>query len=357
MFQKAVTYIKEVMDIGLFAVMSDAEVFMIFSGSPLSCVLLPMLAILFTILTLINGYDLFKANNKNIDKVLGFIVSVLCCALTSASLYGAVIANVLDLTFSAGPWLFLTSISLALAHQVLMTGLNAFRAYESLKGSAQRMHYIQAVFRNVLNVILIAVVTAAVVFVMLTPIAPAIGSACALIAVALTGVNILWRVLPDSWKDVLKGITGFAKPTPEMSFRDLASAPSPQGQAEIIQPVYPVYKGIFVKYDHVEYLAGKDAESGRGYLGSVINRKIAIMKEGCDLTCEKNKQKMSLLEHLRNSLQSNHIESIATLSKDFPLAFQSFWAEQGEVEQIARATVNILERLNEPLPINVLQKA
>lgn len=354
MFQKAVTYIKEVMDIGLFAVMSDAEIFLIFSGSPLSYVLLPMLAILFTILTLINGYDLFKANNKNIDKVLGFIVSVLCCALTSASLYGAVIANVLDLTFSAGPWLFLTSISLALAHQVLMTGLNAFRAYESLKGSVQRMHYIQAVFRNVLNVILIAVVTAAVVFVMLTPIAPAIGSACALVAAALTGVNILWRVLPDRWKDVLKGITGFAKPTPEISFRDLASAPSPQGQAEIIPPVY---KGIFVKYDHVEYLAGKDAESGRAYLESVINTKIAIMKEGCDLTCQKNNQKTSLLERLRNSLQSNHIESIATLSKDFPLAFQSFWAEQGEVEQIARATVSILERLNEPLSINVLQKA
>lgn len=210
--QKAVLYTKEIQDIGLFAAMADSRFFLAFSASPLYFIMLPMIGLLISVLALINGYQLVKANNRTIDKWSQFLISSVCAVLASVSLYGAVVATALGLTFVAGPWLFFSSLLIASGHQLFMLGLNGYRAYECPQGSAQRMHYFQSTLNGLFILGLLSAVLGAVIFVMLLPIAPYVATACALTAAAFTVMNILWRLIPYNWKQTIKEHMNLGKP-------------------------------------------------------------------------------------------------------------------------------------------------
>lgn len=212
LFKRAVAYIKDLHEMALFTIMSNEGVFYVFTGTPLYYVMMPMIGILLTVSSLVKGYELSKAKNKRLDPWLDFIASALTATLASISLYGSVVATYLGLNFALGPWFFLAGIGVSLIHQLTMTGLNVFRACQFVKGSIPRMHYVQASFNNVFNLGLLTAISGAVLFIMISPIAPAIGSACALTAVAINGLNVLWRMMPYNWKRGIKEFLGLGKP-------------------------------------------------------------------------------------------------------------------------------------------------
>jgi hypothetical protein len=346
LFKKVVANIKEVHDVGLFGIMSDEDLYFIFNGSPMFYVILPILGLLATMQTAIKGYELFKAQNKNLDRWFGFITSALCATLASISLYGSVAAAYFELNFALGPWFFLASVSVAFAHQMTMIGVNLYRVFESPLNSTQHKHFMQAALNNLFNLALLTTVMGAVAFVMISPAAPAVGAACALAAVGFTTVNILWRIVPHNWKRIIKNALGIGKPEDEeqsqmeQSTKLIDAENLDKGQDHH-------YQTIFIKQDHTAAINAKTFDQGFAYLKQVIEQKISVFNNNPLPHSNKNKQKKALLREVLESLDSGVSFSKRHLLERFPLAFQSFWAEKGDVEQIVTAAELLKEKYHQ----------
>ncbi|WP_158617406.1 hypothetical protein [Legionella sp. km772] len=320
----------------LFAIMSDEDIFFIFNGSPLYFAMLPMIGLLSTILVVANAYELSKANNKNFDRWFGLIVSALCATLASISLYGSVIASYYELNFALGPWFFLASVAVAFTHQFALFSLNCYRAYESLSNSAQRMHYVQAAFNNAYHLGIIAAVAGALTFVMLTPIAPALGSACAITAVCMTAVNLLWKMLPASWRDKVKAHLELDKP--KFGEEEVYHFPPDLKAEKKVHPESELsYQRLFTKRDYSAEIQHQSFSQGLNHLQKIIQEKINRYNAAALPHSEKNEQKKALLLELKNSLNNDLCFSKRRLLHSYPLAFQSFWVEESEVESIVKA--------------------
>ncbi len=342
LLKKMIATTKDLHEMALFAVMSDEDIFFVFNGSPLYFVMLPMIGLLATTLALINGLELSKASNKNFDRWFGFIVSSLCATLSSISLFGAVIANYYELNFALGPWFFLASVGVAFTHQLTVLALNCYRAYESLDNSVQRIHYVQAALNNLFHLGIITAVTGTLIFVMLTPIAPAIGSACALTAIGMTSVNLLWKILPSGWRNQIKAYFDLDKPKFEEE-KVYIFPPDLKYTKQLNNEENDSYQRLFTKKDYSEEIQHKTFDQGLIFLQKIIKEKINIYNRiQPQIQSEKNQQKKALLMELLNSLDHDCSFSKKKLLKSYPLAFQSFWTEKGEVEQIVEA-VNLLK--------------
>lgn len=343
MLQKAISYIKDLQDVGLFGVMADPRLFAAFGGSPFFYVMLPFIAILLTALAIINGYQLLLAENKNLDKWLGFIVSGVCAVCASVSLYGAVISTAMGITFAAGPWFFFSSVVLAAAHQGVMLGINAYRAYESLAGSSQRIHYIQAAISNAYFLGLLTAIVGAVTFVLLTPVAPVLGSACAITTVGLIVLNGLWRITPYNWKLSIKEFLHLGKPE-MMNEEQLNEVLSPLTNAHSQNTIINSNHRLFTQFDYVSAINSMELKVANQYLKNIITNKIEFYNADSTPKSEKNVQKADLLLQLSTKLDEKSLISKNDLLKRYPLAFQSFWVEKGEVEQIFDAAMVLQDK-------------
>lgn len=337
--QKVVAYVKQVQDIALFATMADSRWYAAFGASPLFFVMLPFIGLLMTINALVNSYHLVQALNKNIDTWFSFIASALCAGLASISLYGGAISVFMGASFATGPWFFFSSLMVALTHQSLMLGINFYRAYESLPGSSQRMHHLQAALNNLFIFGLLAAITGSVVFIMLFPaVAPAVGVVCAMAAVGFTVLDILWRALPHNFKLAIKGALHLGKP-------DLTQvhplSPIPTETLKKSHDVNPNQHRLFTRFVYSEQVNILDKEDASDYLIQIIEEKIQSYKPDAVAQNEKIAQKVSLLKCLLNSLTESTGVSRKDLLTEYPLAFQSFFVEKGEVEQIFDAFVAI----------------
>lgn len=338
--QRSVLYIKEIQDVGLFAVMADSRLFLAFAASPLYYIMLPMIGLLITVLALINGYHLANASNRNFDKWSQFIVSGICAVCASVALYGGALTTFLGLTFAAGPWFFLSSVLVAFTHQALMLGLNIYRAYESLEDSSQRMHYIQASLNNLFNLGLIVSIIGAVIFVMLLPIAPYVAAAFAISAAILTAANIAWRLAPYNWKQAIKGYLNLGK-------QEIIQQEQAHQLSEAIEKSVPAFNQndthprLFTRCDYSVQIKTFTADIGEIYLQRIINNKIATLND----QTEKSIQKAGLLSKLSSTLSSRTVITKNQLSDEYPLAFQSFWTEKGDVEQIVDAAMILQDKM------------
>lgn len=333
-FQKAVLYIKEIQDLILFGAMSNSRWFLLFGGSPLYYIVLPFIGVLLTVMAAINAYQLAKASNKNFDQWFNVICSAFGALGASISLYGGTIASALGVSFAAGPWFFLASVILATVHQTVMLGLSIYRAYESFAGSEQRMHYIQAALFNLFIIGLLATVIGALVFVLLTPAFPLVGAGFAIAALAFTVIGALWRQAPHNWNLAIKGLLGLAKP------ESVVQSPVPDlTNDNAVAPAQDrIHQRLFTQYDYCVRVKQMDLASAEIYLGQAINKKIEMLSARCDGN-EKNQQKKALLLSLCSSLDNKIINSKQDVLQKYPQAFQSFWVEKGEVEQLFDAVL------------------
>ncbi len=348
MFEKAVLYIKETQEIGLFGVMVDSRWFAAFSGSPFYYVMLPFIGILLTALTVINGYQLATAENQNFDKWSVFFVSVVGATLASVSLYGGVIATLLGSTFAAGPWFFLASVVLAGMHQAVMLGINLYRAYESLNGSSQGMHHLQAALNNAFLISLLAAISGAVTFVMLTPVAPVLGSCCAFAAVALTGASILWRITPYNWKQAIKNFFYLGKVDLVLNEEQIQLSIKPYNTSFVEDSLKSnTQYRLFTKFDYKAAIKTMNFAAANQYITEVLTQKIDTLCAHTTAKNDVNIQKIEFLLDLSTQLEAQNLISKADLLEKYPLAFQSFWAEKGDVEQIFDAVLALQARRKE----------
>ncbi|PWY56361.1 hypothetical protein DGG96_02945 [Legionella qingyii] len=334
-FQKAITYIRETQEIALFATMADARLSAAFSASPLFYIILPFIGFLLTVNALINGFQLAKASNRNVDRWLLFATSAICAALASVSLYGAALSKILGFSFAAGPWFFFSSLLVALTHQFMMFGINLYRAFESPKDSIQRMHYMQAALSNAFAMAFLASALGAVVFVLLFPMAPVLGAGFSITAVLFTGVDLLWRMAPYSVKQLIKGWLHLSKPdvTQDAVVNQAAIFNSKTNEEE------PKHHRMFTCCDYSAVIRKMDSAAVKAYLLELIQNKLKLLESKFDPKNEKINDKISLLKTLLKAIENPQKISKKNVRATYPLAFQSFWADKGDVEQILDAVI------------------
>ncbi|KTD41614.1 hypothetical protein [Legionella parisiensis] len=351
-FQRAIAYIREAQEIALFVTLADARLSAIFRTSPLFYIMLPFIGFLLTVNALINGYRLTTASNRNFDRWFLFATSALCAVLASVSLYGAAISMALGYSFAAAPWFFASSLIVALVHQLVMVGLNLYRAFESPPNSAQRMHYIQAALGNLFAMTLIASALGVVFFTLLFPIAPAIGTLFALTAVLFTGLDISWSVAPHTLKRAIKGWFHLSKP--DVTQDAIA-------QQEVILKLNGLkeeesndhnYSRLFTYLDYSAVIRTMGVDAINPYLEGLIQYKLHILRQKADSQDAKIKDKISLLTSLLNVIENPQKISKKEVLEKYPLAFQSFWHEKGDVEQIFDAVI-VAQRRSLPPEINI----
>lgn len=353
-FQKAITYIRETQEIALFATMADARLSAAFSASPLFYITLPFIGFLLTINALINGYQLAKASNRNFDQWFLFATSAVCAVLASISLYGAAISMAFSFSFAAGPWFFFSSLIVALSHQLTMFGLNSYRAFESPKGSIQRMHYIQAAFNNLFAMTFLASALGAVVFVLLFPILPAAGTVFAITAVVFTGLDILWRMAPYAGKQLIKGWFHLSKPD---AIQDAIVNQEEISKLKSFTEKEPKHHRMFTCCDYSAVIRTMDTGAIKPYLSGIIHHKLNRLGQSIDPQNEKIKDKISLLKLLLNVMENPQGISKEDVLAKYPLAFQSFWTDKGEVAQIFDAVIASQDRyypMKETTPLHKL---
>jgi hypothetical protein len=354
-FQKAVTYIKQIQDTALFATMIDSRLYRAFCASPLFYVMLPFIGILITINALINAYRLATAHNKNLDQWFGVLISFTCAVLASTSLFGTAASVLLGFSFAVGPWFFLSSLIVAMVHQITMLGINLRRVYESIPGSAQRMHYLQAIVNNLFILGLLTVSLGVITFVMLFPaVAPVIGGVSAIAAVVFTGVDILWRMVPHNWKISIKAFLGFGKPkfVEDKDNTILLSDLSVKLEAE--QETNPNHYRLFTRFDYSAEVKRMDVASAKIYLNQIITNKSKSYESETPITDKKTLDKIDVLNELKQAVNDLQKVSKDNSLKNNPLAFQSFWAEKGEIEQLFDAVL-VFQEKRESFDKNPLQ--
>lgn len=345
--QKAVRYTKQVQDVGLFGTMVKSRWFLAFAGSPLYYVMLPLIGILMTVLAIMDGYNLAKDPNRNFDKWFGFIVSVISAACASVSLYGAVIATYLGVSFVAGPWIFFSSLIVASVHQLVMLGIHLFRAYNLPNNSPQHRHNIEAAINNILVISLLVAALGAVTLVMLFPIAPVIASVFASAVVVLTVLDVVWQIAPENWRLLVKE---FILGKPELVLQTISHGPL---KYDIKLEVEPMDVHKLIAANHTSFFSttdygatistlaiGKDEQ----FLQEVIGAKLKVLAESPNAASTKNTQKAGFLNDLLTHVKHQQTISKPDLLKKYPLALQDFWADKGDVEQILDAAVVMQKR-------------
>jgi hypothetical protein len=220
-------------------------------------------------------------------------------------------------------------VVLAFSHQLVMLGLNGYRAYEALRDTSQRMHYIQAALNNLFNLGLLTGIVGAVVFVMLTPIAPFVGSVCALTAVSFTLANMVWRVLPHNWKLSIKGFLYLGKPEPfDLEKFDVSRIALSSNLEQVV-----IDQSIFSKGDFSVPIKALDLSASEPYLQSLMTQKGAILQYGLLPTNDMSTLKSSLRSSASAAFHQQTATSKTDLFQKNPLAVQGFWAEKRGGEQ------------------------
>ncbi|MFJ1267305.1 hypothetical protein ACD661_01900 [Legionella lytica] len=342
-FQKVITYIRETQEVALFSTMADTRWYSAFGGSPLFFIMLPFIGILLTLNALMNAYKLAQASNKNLDQWFNFIASATGAVLASISLYGAVLSAFMGLSFAAGPWFFLSSLSLAITHQTIMMGINFYRAYESEADRSQRMHHVQAALNNVFVLGLLSAVVGAVLFIMLLPsVAPTLGMVSAMSAAALTLFDMMWRTLPHNGKIWIKERLHLGKSELSQNNMQPRVAKGVRLDVEEAQEINPNHHRLFTRFVYSNEVKGMTVEQAGNYLTHVIQRKINAYGDDTIAPYDaKTNDKIIVLNKLITviSKKEDALVSKDALIAQSPLAFQSFWAEKGDVEQLVDAVM------------------
>jgi hypothetical protein len=333
-FQKIVTYLREAQEVALFATMTNSRWFAAFGASPLFFIVLPFISLLLTINAMINGYHLAKASNKNLDHWFGFITSAVCAALASVSLYGAALSVLVGFSFAIGPWFFFSSLMVAFTHQMTMMGINFYRVYEMLSGSTQRMHYVQAALNNLFNLGFLTAAAGSVVFVLLFPtMAPASGVGFAVTAVTFTLLDMLWRIIPHNLKIAIKGYLNLAKPGAEQEPLDKPLAANTEFSMKKDQDLNPNHHRLFSCFEYSSVVHKMGIKEAQDYLNLIITNKIDSYGVETPRHDSKIKDKLAALAKLHTALFHKDV-FLDDILEENPLAFQSFWAGKGDVEQI-----------------------
>lgn len=346
---KVVLYIKDAQEFALFTAMTSSRVFQLFTASPLFYMLFPFLGLLHATIAIVHGIDLYNAPNKNVQMWLNFLFSLASATFSNIWFYGALVAQLVGTTFVAGPWFFLLSIGISASYQLIMLGVNAYRAFVSLSGSTQRMHHIQAAFNNFHQFTILGAAAGAVFTILLVPAIPYIGAICASFVLLSLAVTTIWRMAPNSFKTSFKDWLGFEKPklSESLAPKELQK----EVENDLTQNYH--YSALFTPPDYSEKIKALDLDAGRQYLIRLIDHKL-LYSWGHDYRDDaKTQHKKFVLESVLTAIGTNGAINKHDLLTGHELAFQSFWHEKGDVEQLVDAAVVWLDMYKNKDPILV----
>jgi predicted membrane channel-forming protein YqfA (hemolysin III family) len=321
--RKAFLFLRDLIQTTLFSALTHYKLLAALS-SGLTLAIRPLLGIVLALIASLQLWGFLQTVNKNIDAWLGVISSLTNALLTNIGAIGSLVANLTGTLFLATPWLFVAAFGVSLVYQLTMLCLNAYRAYESNKGSSQREHYLQALMSNAVIALQLAASIAAVCLFTLTPASAFLVGVCALVAVLLIVGNAFWRMMSDESKSNIKKKLGII--SPEHPQRQQADAG---------------YQRIFTARDHKAVLAELTSPlERRNYLVASIEAKLVRLQQ--QSPSDKIQHKLEVLKNAQQSMQGGEpLSAKADLSKRYPQAWFSFWCEKGDVEQLIDAVISL----------------
>lgn len=221
--------------------MANSQWLLAFNASPAPFIVKPLLGLVLLSLLLFQAHELYLANQLELVNVLELIGNVLNISFTNIAIFGGIVATLLHTTFVAAPWFLVSAISIGLIQQLGMLIFNLFKAYQA-DCLLTRAHYLQAAFNNGLNWLLLGSTLIAVVLVLFFPVAPIALSIFASLCVTLLVTTILWRILPNEFKQQIKQGLGLSKEdTKEPEFVVENTMLTEQDSGEKNVPLTPIH--------------------------------------------------------------------------------------------------------------------
>ena len=328
--------VKETGESGLFTIFSNRAWLQAFNSSPYHFMLMPIMGLTFIINALIDWHQLKKAANKNFLVLLGVGASTLSAMAANASIIGTLTADFLGVSFAAGPWLFIAAISIGIATNALLLGLNIYQAANAPENSSERSHHTQAAINNVFTMLTLTAIMATISVVLISPIGTIAAAAIASTAVALTVANLAWRLIPHDTKLSLKAFFGFKKPINEFEIQESANKVLDNQATELPKPkaVSSLFAQGYRMHEVKQILSTGDLKKATSYLNDTISQKIVQLTAKTD---KKSLHKLALLKHMQLFLTHPNEAYLASKSEALvahPQAFQSTWRVKGDVEDI-----------------------
>ncbi len=323
--QTAMLLFREALQSIMFSAMSNRFWFEIFNDSPISLANKGLLSFTTLMLALFQLYFFYYSPNKNIDGWLTISSALTGSILSSIAMYGAILSSILSFTFAAGLWFFMAGLLVGLLTQLILLGINFYRSFEAEPGSAQRKHYQQAALYNGFKMIQIALSIIALVFTLIIPVTPIVAAISCFAVVGLIAAHIAWRFGPSHAKQEIKQMISLGKPS---------------GKKEKDQNNSTHYRRFFTARDYISEInvlsSDKDKQET---LHLAITKKLDTLK-AIPTRSKKTQSKINLLKSLLNPLNGEgELPSKLPSHKNYPGAFQSFWREKSDVEQLYDAVM------------------
>lgn len=314
--------LRDLLQSTLFAAMSNHNWLNWFKLSPLSILNKASLGLVSIVLAGFQCYFFYQAVNKNFEAWLNTLSAVIGTGLTSIASYGELIAASLGIGFAAGIWIFLAGLTVNWLNQMLDLGINLYRAFEA-KGSAQRQHYLQAAIQHGFNATYLALTITALVCTFLLAVNPVIVTGFCLGVVGFGLLNIAWRIGSNAVKEQLKQGIGLSK---------VEQTVQPQAGNELTHS--PRIKTLLSSRDFIAELKSLPVKDRQAVLELKIDEKLASLRKNPN-SRPKIANKISVLGLLRNNIgASKEMIAKTVLANQYPGAFQSFWREKSDVEQL-----------------------
>jgi hypothetical protein len=356
--QEATMAVKEASETVLFSFFATAEGFLWFSTHILRLFLFPLIGATFLINTIIESYKLYYAQNKNAESIGGLIATALSAGLAIASITGTVLGalGIIASEFALGPFLFIGALSVGFLHQASMLLFNSIRFSLAPKGSIERKALLQDIARNAFQMILFTTIALTVTSVMISPMGPLVMAGLGISAAVLTGSNLAWRFMPTTWKHALKSFFHTVKP-------QIALSPIPSEKLDITMQVASdktveqglaknkkestafghLFTASFRRHKVIQLINAKPINVAKSYLLREIEQKdLTLANKTQD---SKTSSKRAVLAHLKGILQgtTTSLETIQSLTKAHPHAFQSFFAKTSDTEDLYQAVNTFVE--------------
>ncbi|MCC5791837.1 MAG: hypothetical protein JJT82_04405 [Legionellaceae bacterium] len=214
-FRQFFLNMKEFPELLFYGAMARQSWYIWLGASPLLLILLPLISVSLAGMAILDIYQLIRAPNKNLDKWLSAFIASVCTVLAGISIFSLVLGTIFGFSFAAGPWFFLSSVSVFFASTVFNMALSLLRSLESPAHSPQQMHFVQRLISQLNMLLTSASVIGSVCFVILFPVSTPLAAAFASACVALTAINIAWRFTPEVYRETIKDWLGFTKPVSE----------------------------------------------------------------------------------------------------------------------------------------------
>lgn len=200
-------FVRDIQLAVIFMEMLNAEWLTAFSASPVALVVQPVLCLSLLMLAALQIRQLYKAEKRPLSMYLAVLFGVTCALLSNVSTVGGILTVWAGMAFAAGPWIFLSSLSLAL---LMQAGFFLWRLGKALSCAdpEERKQHIEAAIGHAVAGTQLAFCILATMFTIFFPISAPVSAVFSALVVSMVLGQMLWSVLPEDYKQSVKSWVG-----------------------------------------------------------------------------------------------------------------------------------------------------